>query len=77
MFQYFSGVADEFKKIRWLSVKKVFMLTLMVVLFTSIAGFMLGAVDNLFTTALAIHCYTIRTYVRRRARRKTGCMVCG
>ena len=60
MFQYFLNVAGEFKQIRWLSVRRAFMLTLVVVVSTFAAGFVLGAVDNVFTTLLRYICYIIK-----------------
>ena len=52
MIQYLAGVAGEFKQIRWLSSKKAFVLTIITIVFTFIAGFALGAADNLFATIL-------------------------
>lgn len=54
MLGYFSGAFGEFKQIRWLSVGRAFVLTIIVIVATFFAGFALGAVDRLFATLLRI-----------------------
>ena len=52
MFQYFTGVAGEFKQIRWLSAKRAVLFSVIVVITSFITGFALGAMDSLFATIL-------------------------
>lgn len=52
MFRYFAHVHREFRYIRWLSVRRAFVLTLVVLVAALIAGFVLGAVDSGYTTLL-------------------------
>ena len=52
MIQYFTAVAGEFKQINWLSAKKAFILTVIVIVASVIAGFALGAIDSMFATLL-------------------------
>lgn len=46
MFQYFANAAREFKYVRWLSLRRVAMLTPVVLLVGILTGFALGAVDS-------------------------------
>ena len=52
MIKYFQGVFREFRFIRWLSLPRAAFLTVLVVIATLIAGFLLGGVDNLFSSLL-------------------------
>ena len=52
MFRYLTGVKQEFRYIRWLSVRRALVLTLVVVFVGIVAGFALGAVDKGLSTIL-------------------------
>ena len=52
MFQYLSGVIREFSYIRWLSLRRVASLTVLVIAVGLISGFLLGATDSLFASVL-------------------------
>ena len=43
---YFRGVIREFSRVRWLSLRRAVILTVIVIICTFIAGFVLGAFDN-------------------------------
>ena len=48
MIGYLKNAFGEFKNIIWLSTRRVLYLTILVLVFSLIIGFFLGAVDNLF-----------------------------
>ena len=52
MLQYLTGVAGEFKQIRWLSAGRAFLFAVIVVVASFVTGFALGAIDNVFATLL-------------------------
>ena len=52
MLQYFSHVAHEFRYIRWLSVRRSLVLTVIVIVVALITGFALGALDSIFARIL-------------------------
>ena len=52
MYRYITDSLREFHHIRWLSVRRAAVLTVVVVLVGLLAGFFLGALDNGFSTLL-------------------------
>lgn len=52
MLQYFAGVAGEFKQIRWLATGRALLFAFIVIIASFVAGFALGAIDNVFSTVL-------------------------
>ena len=52
MFEYFSGVTREFKYIRWLSIRRTIVLTIVIIIASLFGGFALGAFDNIFANVL-------------------------
>ena len=52
MFGYFSDATREFKYIRWLSLRRVVVLTPVVIIIAFGVGFALGAVDSVFAGIL-------------------------
>ena len=52
MLEYFSGVVREFKYIRWLSIRRTVVLTVIIVIVALFGGFALGAFDNIFANVL-------------------------
>ena len=52
MLEYFSGVAREFKYIRWLSFRRVVVLTTIVIIVALVGGFVIGAFDSIFANVL-------------------------
>ncbi|MDE0243637.1 MAG: preprotein translocase subunit SecE [Candidatus Kaiserbacteria bacterium] len=52
MFRYFAQVHREFRYIRWLSIRRAFILTVIVLIAAFIAGFLLGAIDGGYATLL-------------------------
>lgn len=50
--QYAKGVIREFKNIRWLSLRRVVHLSIIVIIVGIISGFILGAIDSGFANLL-------------------------
>ena len=50
--KYFGGVIREFRNIRWLSISRAFVLTLVVIFFGVSAGLLLGILDNSFSSVV-------------------------
>ena len=52
MFRYITGVVQEFKYIRWLSVRRALALAAVAILVGVVSGFALGALDSVFASLL-------------------------
>ena len=46
MMRYFTQVQREFRHIRWLTVRRAFVMTLIVIVATVLSGLLFGAIDG-------------------------------
>ena len=52
MLEYFREVIREFAYIRWLSIRRTVLLSLVVIIVALASGFFLGAFDGIFSSLL-------------------------
>lgn len=52
MYRYFVASLHEFSRIRWLSLRRALVLSVVVLVFGVISGFLLGMLDRGFATLL-------------------------